>query len=172
MSDSYRTLLLLRHGKSDYPPEVDDHQRPLAPRGVREAALAGDWLRSHAPVIDAVLCSTAVRTRQTLQRAGIDAPVEYVDRLYDATPGTVIDEINRAPSHFPFEVRTLLLVGHEPTMSSVALGLATADGGNRAAAEHISTKFPTSAIAVLRTDQLWTDLALGGATLVTFHVAR
>lgn len=172
MSASYRTLLLLRHGKSDYPPGVDDHQRPLAPRGVREAALAGDWLRAHAPGIDAVLCSTAVRTRQTLQRTGIEAPVEYVDRLYDATPGTVIDEINRASSHFAFEVQTLLVVGHEPAMSSVALGLASADGSKSAAAEHISTKFPTSAIAVLRTDQPWPALALGGAALVTFHVPR
>ncbi len=172
MSDSSRTLLLLRHGKSDYPPGVDDHQRPLAPRGVREAALAGDWLRAHASAVDAVLCSTAVRTRQTLQRTGIEAPVEYVDRLYDATPGTVIDEINQASSRFSSEVRTLLVVGHEPAMSSVALGLANADGSNSAAAEHISTKFPTSAVAVLRTQQPWADLALGGASLVAFHVAR
>ena len=55
VSDSSRTLLLLRHGKSDYPPGVTDHQRPLAPRGVHEAALAGDWLRAHAPAVDAVL---------------------------------------------------------------------------------------------------------------------
>ncbi|MGV0645620.1 SixA phosphatase family protein [Mycolicibacterium sp. XJ879] len=172
MSDSHRTLLLLRHGKSDYPPGVDDHQRPLAARGVREAALAGDWLRAHTPEIDAVLCSTAVRTRQTLQRTGIEAPVEYVDRLYDATPGTVIGDINRTPSHFPSGVRTLLVVGHEPAMSSVALGLASPDGSNSAAVEHISTKFPTSAIAVLRTEQPWPELALSGAHLVAFHVPR
>ncbi|MGE2692384.1 SixA phosphatase family protein [Mycolicibacterium pulveris] len=172
MSDSHRTLLLLRHGKSDYPPGTDDHQRPLAPRGVREAALAGDWLRASAPAVDAVLCSTAVRTRQTLQRTGIAAPVEYIDRLYDATPGTVIAEINRTSSRFHSEVRTLLVIGHEPAMSAVALGLANADASNSAAAEHISTKFPTSAIAVLRTDEPWADLALGGATLVAFHVPR
>src|SRR3989337_2337943 len=49
VSDSYRTLLLLRHAKSDYPDGVADHERPLAPRGIREAALAGDWVRAHAP---------------------------------------------------------------------------------------------------------------------------
>ena len=64
------------------------------PRGEREAGLAGDWIRAHAPAVDAVLCSTATRTRETLERTRIDAPVHYVDRLYDATPGTVIDEIN------------------------------------------------------------------------------
>lgn len=172
MSDSYRTLLLLRHAKSDYPPGVADHDRPLAPRGIREAALAGDWLRAHAPAVDAVLCSTATRTRETLERTRIDAPTEFVDRLYDATAGTVIDEINGVSSRFDREVATLLVIGHEPTMSAVSLGLATAEGSNNAAAERISEKFPTSSIAVLRTGDDWSQLALNGATLVTFHVPR
>jgi phosphohistidine phosphatase len=172
VTDRYRTLLLLRHAKSDYPPGVADHERPLAPRGVREAGLAGDWLRAHAPAVDAVLCSTATRTRETLARARVDAPVNYVDRLYDATPGAVIDEISSVESRFGADVETLLVVGHEPTMSAVALGLATADGSYTTAAERISTKFPTSAIAVLRTGEPWDELALSGAALVSFHVPR
>lgn len=172
MTESYRTLLLLRHAKSDYPPGVGDHERPLAARGVREAGLAGDWLRANVGAIDAVLCSTATRTRETLDRTRIEAPVEFVDRLYDATPGTVISEVNDVQSHFGDEVHTLLVIGHEPAMSSVALGLATADGSNHAAAERISVKFPTSAIAVLRTAEPWDQLALSSAALVTFHVPR
>jgi len=168
VTDRYRTLLLLRHAKSDYPQGVADHERPLAPRGEREAGLAGDWLRAHAPAVDAVLCSTATRTRQTLARSRIDAPVNFVDRLYDATPGAVIEEINRTEP----DVETLLVIGHEPAMSSVALGLATADGSNTTAAERISTKFPTSAIAVLRTGEPWDQLTLSGAALVGFHVPR
>ena len=85
MSEQVRTLVLLRHGKSAYPPDVGDHDRPLAPRGVREAGLAGDWLRANVPAVDAVLCSTATRTRETLAGTGVDAPVHYVDRLYGAT---------------------------------------------------------------------------------------
>jgi phosphohistidine phosphatase len=172
VTDSYRTLLLLRHAKSDYPPGVADHERPLAPRGVREAALAGDWLRAHAPGVDAVLCSTATRARETLARTRIDAPVNYVDRLYDATPGAVIDEINSVESRFGPGVETVLVIGHEPAMSSTALGLATADGSNTTAAERISTKFPTSAIALLRTGEPWDQLTLSGAALVSFHVPR
>ena len=118
VSDSYRTLLLLRHAKSDYPPGVVDHDRPLAPRGMREAGLAGDWMRAHAPAVDAVLCSTATRARGTLERTRIDAPVEFVDRLYDAAPGTVIDVINGVRSRFDFDVRTLLVIGHELRRSS------------------------------------------------------
>src|SRR6202171_6232172 len=66
VSAPYRTLLLLRPAKSAYTPGAADHDRPLAPRGVREAELAGDWLRAHAPAVDAVLCSTEIRTRETL----------------------------------------------------------------------------------------------------------
>jgi phosphohistidine phosphatase len=168
----YRTLLLLRHAKSDYPDGVTDHERPLAARGEREAALAGDWLRAHTPAVDAVLCSTAIRTRETLARTRIDAPVRYLDELYDATPGMVIGEINRVAGMFDTEVRTLLVVGHEPAMSQVALGLADPDGSNSVAYEHITTKYPTSAIAELRTALPWDRLALSGAALTTFHVPR
>jgi phosphohistidine phosphatase len=172
VSGPHRTLLLLRHAKSDYPSGVPDHQRPLANRGIREAALAGDWMRAQAHTVDAVLCSTATRTRQTLARTGIDAPVEYTDRLYDATPGTVIDVINGAPSLFGTDIQTLLVIGHEPAMSAVALGLANAERSNADAAEAVSMKFPTSAIAVLTTAAPWDGLALSGGALVEFHVPR
>jgi phosphohistidine phosphatase len=66
----------------------------------------------------------------------------------------------------------LLVVGHEPTISSVTLGLAGAEGTETAAAEAISAKFPTSAIAVLRVHGHWKDLQPGGAALVDFHVPR
>lgn len=170
MSTRTNTLLLLRHAKSDYPDGVGDHERPLAARGIREAALAGDWIRANLPAIDAVLCSTATRTRQTLARTGIDAPVRYVDRLYDATPGTVIDVINGVESQFGAEVSTVLLIGHEPAMSATALGLS--DGGNATLAQEISLKFPTSGIAVLQSGSRWDELGPGDAELVTFHVPR
>lgn len=172
VNDQYRTLLLMRHAKSDYPQGVADHDRPLAPRGVREAGVAGDWLRANVPPIDAVMCSTATRTRETLARTGIDAPAEFVDRLYDAMPGTVIDEINAVQSRFGTHVRTLLVIGHEPAMSHVALGLADAEDSDRTAADDILAKYPTSAIAVLRTAEPWADLTINGAALIAFHVPR
>ncbi|MHA3020076.1 SixA phosphatase family protein [Mycobacterium sp. BMJ-28] len=162
-----KTLILLRHAKSDYPSGVPDHDRPLAPRGIREAALAGDWLRAHAPGIDSVLCSTATRTRQTLARTEIDAPVQFVDRLYDATPGIALAEINGVDD----EIGTLLLIGHEPVMSSLALGLAGPDSSAEAV-EDIHHKYPTSALALLRHEKPWDQLELGAAALVDFHVPR
>jgi phosphohistidine phosphatase len=162
------TLLLMRHAKSDYPEGVPDHDRPLAPRGIREAGLAGDWLRANVSGVDAVLCSTATRARQTLDRTGIDAPVRYSGRLYGATPGTMIEEINRTAD----DVGTLLVIGHEPTMSGLALVLADDDGTDVAAVERISAKFPTSAIAVLAVPGAWKGLEPGRAALTGFEVPR
>ncbi|MEZ0341806.1 histidine phosphatase family protein [Mycobacterium sp. pV006] len=170
MEASHRTLVLLRHAKSGYPDGVADHDRPLAPRGLREAVLAGDWIRTHLPPVEAVLCSTALRTRQTLERTGVDAPVRYVARLYDATPGMVLDEINSAAGHFDADPATLLVVGHEPVMSALSLKLA--ENTDTAAAQQIAVKFPTSALAVLRTQTTWDGLELGGAELREFHIAR
>ncbi len=171
----HRTLVLLRHAKSDYPYGVADHDRPLAARGIREAALAGDWIRANltgASAVDAVLCSTATRTRQTLQCTGITAPVQHVDGIYESTPGAVIDEIHRVQSLFTGDIRTLLVVGHEPVMSSLAINLANNETRNSAIAQEIATKFPTSSIALLRTPQPWDQLALGSAELAAFHIAR
>ncbi|OBK28968.1 hypothetical protein A5634_19385 [Mycobacterium asiaticum] len=166
--DERRRLVLMRHAKSAYPAGVADHDRPLAPRGRREAGLGGEWLRANLPSIDAVLCSTATRARETLACTGIDSSVRYIARLYGATPGAVIEEINDVDE----QVRTLLVVGHEPTTSSVALILADADTANGNVAQRISEKYPTSGIAVLRVSGRWAELEPGGAELVDFHVPR
>ena len=57
-SGAARQLLLLRHAKSAWP-DVDDHERPLARRGRRDAPVAGRWLRAAGLVPDRVVCSTA-----------------------------------------------------------------------------------------------------------------
>lgn len=163
-----RTLLLMRHAKSDYPEGVADHDRPLAPRGIREAGLAGDWLRANAFAVDAVLCSTATRARQTFENTRVEASVRYSERLYSASPGTMIDEISRTAD----DVNTLLVIGHEPTMSELALILADDDGTDPAVLDRISAKFPTSAIAVLAAPGAWRGLEPGRAALTGFEVPR
>lgn len=162
-----RNLVLMRHAKSGYPDGVADHERPLAPRGEREAALAGQWLRDRLPPVEAVLCSSAERTRQTLARTGIGAPATFLERLYGASPGEMLGEINGVDD----AVGTLLVVGHEPTVSSLTLGLAGA-GSERAALDAVARKFPTSAIALLGVPGSWSSLEAAGANLVTFHVPR
>ena len=164
--DTGRTLIFLRHGKSAYPPATSDHDRPLADRGEREAALAGDWLREHAPRIDLVLCSSARRTRDTLAATKIDAPVTFVPELYGADDRSIIEEIGLVEP----AIRTLLVIGHWPGIPDATLTLASNDTGE--AAERIRSKYPTSALAVLHTERDWDNLAPGCCTLVTFHVPR
>ncbi|MBF6229126.1 histidine phosphatase family protein [Nocardia abscessus] len=161
-----RTLILMRHGKSAYPDGVDDHQRPLAPRGRREAGLAGGWLRDTQPPIDAVRCSTATRTRETLTATGITAPVVFESGIYEAAPETLIELVRLSDD----DVATLLVIGHAPGMPWTAWELA----GNRdgTAAVELSRKFPTSALAVLRFERAWADVDTGTGELTHFHIPR
>ncbi|MCP2277700.1 phosphohistidine phosphatase [Nocardia amikacinitolerans] len=161
-----RTLILMRHGKSSYPDGVGDHERPLAPRGQREAGLAGDWLRETQPPIDAVRCSTAVRTRETLAATGITAPVVYERGIYEASPRTLIELIQLSDD----DVETLLLIGHAPGMPWTAWELAANRNSNQAV--ELSRKFPTSALAVLEFDRPWSDIDAGTGELVRFHIPR
>ncbi|MBF6211469.1 histidine phosphatase family protein [Nocardia puris] len=161
-----RTLILMRHGKSGYPEGVGDHERPLAPRGLREAGLAGDWLRATQPPIDAVRCSTAVRTRETLAATGVTAPVVYERGIYEASPNTLIELVQLADD----DVRTLMLIGHAPGMPWTAWELA-ANRDSDAAVE-LSRKFPTSALAVLEFHHPWAEIHPGSGELTTFHIPR
>ncbi|MBY4573561.1 SixA phosphatase family protein [Gordonia paraffinivorans] len=158
-----RTLVLMRHGKSGYPPATRDHDRPLAERGRRQAALAGRWMADEGLAVDAVLCSTATRTRQTLERTGIDAPVTYVEDIYGGDADDVLEAIR---IHAPADARTLLVIGHEPGMPLTALAL-DPDG--------TVERFPTSAYAVVTVSQPWDELGLApdpDACLVGVRVPR
>ncbi len=114
-------LYLLRHGKSDWSAgAASDHDRPLAPRGEKAAALVGELLAAAGQVPDRVLTSTAERARRTAERAaeagGWACPIERVDRLYLPSRRVLLEEIQRQePS-----VARLLVVGHEPTWSAAA----------------------------------------------------
>lgn len=161
-----RTLILMRHGKSGYPAGVEDHERPLAPRGHREAALAGAWLRRTQPPIDLVRCSTATRTRETLAATGVDAPVEFESGIYEADTGYLIELVGLTDP----AISTLLVIGHAPGMPWTAWDLAAAHDTDDAL--RLSRKFPTSALAVLRFTGEWDRVGPGAGDLVSFHVPR
>lgn len=61
-ADLTRWLIVLRHAKSAWP-DVEDHERPLAPRGLRDAPKAGHWLRESGHIPDQVVYSRKSRTR-------------------------------------------------------------------------------------------------------------
>ncbi|HYJ57058.1 MAG TPA: histidine phosphatase family protein [Mycobacterium sp.] len=165
-----RTLVLLRHGKSAYPPGVGDHERPLAPRGRRQAGLAGQWIADNLAPIDHVICSTAERTRQTLEASGLATPtalVDFTDQVYGAEPEDLVPLIAAANA----ADRTLLVVGHAPGLPDLADELA-GKGSDPSALSAMRAKYPTSAVAVLELDGDWADIAAAPTRLVDFVVAR
>lgn len=155
-----RTLILMRHGKSSYLDGVDDHERPLDERGRRQAAAAGDWIREHVGDVGAVICSTATRTRETLDRTGIEAGTRFESAIYGGSPDDILGEIAETDS----EVRTLLVVGHAPGVPFTALTLAD-DESDPAAVAWLRAGFPTSALAVLEVGGDWADVSVTRATL-------
>ncbi len=119
-----KTLYLLRHAKSDWDdPQMPDHDRPLAPRGRRDAPEMGKAFREKGEQPGRIVCSTALRARQTLelfgQAAGLPAEREESSTLYNATPALLVDLMRRLPADCP----SLLVVGHNPTMEETVLVL-------------------------------------------------
>ncbi|WP_282859437.1 SixA phosphatase family protein [Pseudoclavibacter helvolus] len=161
-----RTLIMLRHAKAEHPMTIDDRQRSLADRGVREAAEAGDWLRENAPKVDKVLCSPAARTRQTLETAEILAPAEFPSALYMGGEDDYLEQVKETDA----EVQTLLVIGHEPTVSGTAIALA-ADKDSELALE-IRHGYPTSGITVLTFHGEWDALRWNSANITAFRAPR
>ncbi len=117
-------LLLLRHAKSSWDAAgLADHERPLAPRGVRAASAMGSYLRSLTPALDCVLCSTARRARDTLAGLALGGvPVVIERELYHADDhalGLRVAELGA-------ELQRVLLIGHNPGLEDFARRLAGA----------------------------------------------
>ncbi len=126
-----KTLYLFRHGKSDWSTsDESDHERPLAPRGIKAAARMGAWLAASDAPPELIVCSTALRTRETarlmLEAAGWDIPMAYAPELYETSGEAYLEVINALPKR----VERAMLVGHEPSCSGCA-GLLIGGGGVR-----------------------------------------
>nr|WP_202526824.1 histidine phosphatase family protein [Streptomyces sp. SID486] len=165
-----RRLVVLRHAKSAWPDGVADHDRPLAPRGLRDAPAAGRALATGS-LPDLALCSTAVRARRTWELVSAEwatpPPVRYDRRLYAAGVTDLLEVVREAPA----DVRTLLLVGHNPGLEELVRALAS--DGLDDTLDRVREKFPTCAIAVLAWHGPgWPALAPGGALLTSVTVAR
>ncbi len=160
--DPVPTLLVLRHGKSDWDAAYDgDAERPLAARGRRAATTIGRHLAVVGPQPALALTSPAVRARDTLTRvltaARFDCEVGVVTSFYGNGPDAVLDEL-RAVRGSPDVV---LAVGHEPTSSELISTLTGAD-----------VRFPTAALARLDFDVDWERLGAGTAALTWLVLPR
>jgi phosphohistidine phosphatase len=161
-------LLLLRHAKSSWDdPSRPDHDRPLSKRGRGAAERIGVHLRELGVRPDLVLCSSSRRTRETLERlALVDADVRLEDGLYAAGDGELLARVREVPD----DVASVLLIGHNPGVQDLAIGLAGPDLGDVAA--RVRQRFPTGGLATFELDGTWRHAAPGRVRLVSFVVPR
>ena len=148
MDAAQRQLVILRHAKSAWPDGVPDRQRPLNGRGHRDAEAAGWWIRDHVGRLDAVVCSPAERTRQTLTivAAELDDPPDptFDDDVYAAPPAALLEVVRRLPD----ATSTALLIGHNPGVQELVEILSGQECEMR-----------TSSVAVVEWTGSWTDAA-------------
>lgn len=143
-----KTLLLLRHGKSSWDdPELEDYDRPLTGRGQRGAKRIGRWLQKSGVHPNVVLCSTAVRARETWTIAAEELshvpPVEWLGELYHCPVEGFVNVLRQLPDN----VATVLVVGHNPGMEDLLARLC----GER-------KKFPTATAAHLECEiDAWSE---------------
>jgi phosphohistidine phosphatase len=161
-----RRLVLLRHAKAEHNVHPD-RVRPLALDGRRQAGTVGAALAADGLVPDHVLCSSALRTRQTweLLRGGlgpqaVTASVDLRDEVYDAGPRELLGLLRLLPA----SVATVLVVGHEPTMSALAVTLAGPTSAPDVL-DRVRHGVPTASWSLLEPTTSWADLGPGTARL-------
>ena len=148
------TLIVLRHGKSDWSGGELDHLRPLARRGRRQVPEAGRWLADNIGAIDLAVVSPAERTRETWRLAGAELavlpPVREDERVYAGTAALLLGVVRALPD----EVETVVLVGHNPGVEELVASLT---------GRWVS--MPTSALAVIDLSRPWSAAATTVAEL-------
>jgi phosphohistidine phosphatase len=168
-----RTLVILRHAKAETPGDEPDFDRRLTSRGETDADAAGSWLADERIHPDLVFCSPAMRTRQTwqgvsialaqAQASGVSPEVRYEKGLYAGGRTEVFDLLRTVPD----TVHTVLVVGHNPTVSEVSIMLIPDDQWDGQQVE-----LRTSGLAVHRTDESWSTTEPGSMRLAERHTAR
>jgi len=164
-----REVWLLRHAKSSWDdPGLADEDRPLAPRGKRDAATMASYLATvDSPRL--VLCSAGLRARQTLAMVlpSLGSPLEVTveSELYTFDSSDLIERLRRLDDG----EASVMLVGHNPALEELA-GWLSADGELR---RRLETKFPTAALATIDLpDTPWSSLSDGIGTLTRFVVPK
>ncbi len=145
-----KTLLLLRHAKSDWSdPCLADFDRPLASRGRKAAARMAAWMQERGWLPDRVLCSPARRAIETWNLAAphlaCDPEVRSQRTLYLASPAQILRQVRHTPEH----CKNVLVIGHNPGLEELCRGLA-GPKSNEKALDRLAEKFPTAALARVR----------------------
>jgi phosphohistidine phosphatase len=166
------TLSLLRHAKSSWKnPALPDRERPLNARGMSDAPAMGRAMSERGIEPELVLCSSAQRTVDTLAlvlpELKIGPEVVYEDALYQASPDDMLGMLRGLQPG----ARNVLIVGHNPEIQALALGLVGA--GPKDLRNRLAEKYPTGGLAVINfTAGLWSSVDAGSGSLSLFLTPR
>lgn len=148
-------LHLLRHAKSSWKEDIDDRERRLNRRGRETARLVGRYLPTALGKLDLVLCSSAVRTRETLELvlAGFQTCPRCLieDDLYLAERDQLISRLKKLDEN----LISVLLIGHNPGLHQLAIALAEPDAP---LARAFCDKLPTLARASFTVGTQWSKI--------------
>ena len=160
-----KRLILMRHAKSDWSGgQSNDHDRPLNPRGRKASAALGNWLRQNDLIPDHVLCSTSIRTQETLLRLDLSDTmrVQLLRPLYLASAQTLLAMLQTAKGN------CVLMLGHNP-----GIGLAAEQLVRRPPPDEQFHQYPTGATLVADFDiAQWSEASWGNAIAQHFVVPR
>lgn len=152
-----KTLLLLRHAKSSWDdPTADDADRPLAPRGEKDAPRIGAFLAATKNLPDLIVSSPAERAKATAKRvmraADYDGELRLEPAIYLADADTLLGVVRLLPN----DRERVMLVGHNPGFEELTGVLC---GG--------SVRLPTAAVACIELDiERWAEARAGAGTLL------
>jgi phosphohistidine phosphatase len=160
-----KTLYLLRHAKAAPESSLGDARRPLTKRGRKAAKAMAELLGTLDPAPELVLCSTSVRTRETLELIlpALQPPpaVIYEDGLYLAAATELIERLRKVLK----DTGSVLLIGHNPGLHELGARLAVDPG-------RLAEGFPTAALAVLQVPGPWVELQWQKAKLVLYQTPK
>lgn len=158
-----KRLILIRHAKSSWAdPGMPDAERPLNRRGQRAAMALGGWLREAGHRPDQILCSPALRTRETCALLALEPEPEIRPALYHASPETMLDCLRAATG------RCVAMIGHNPGIAAFAAALVAAPPAHARFAD-----YPTGATLVAEFDiDDWRRVAPGTGRVIDFLTPR
>jgi phosphohistidine phosphatase len=167
-----KRLVLLRHAKAiPAAPDLDDRDRRLADRGRSDAIRIGQFLKEESCVPELALCSTALRTRETLDlvvpQLGAAPVIRLLSELYLARWLTIVNLVRQVRE----KADTMMIVGHNPGLEECAKKLARPPGDTKARKLHqlLQSEYPTAAVAVFEFDvDVWSAIERGEGELQNF----
>ncbi|QIZ82614.1 histidine phosphatase family protein [Thalassovita gelatinovora] len=153
----------MRHAKSGWDdPSLSDHERPLNKRGRQSATALGVWLRREGYFPDLVLCSDAVRTRETLDRLNLETEARVLSALYLAPPGILLQHLHQSE-----QMPTVLMIAHNPGIAAFAAAMIAAPGDTD------FRRYPTGATSVIDLPIAdWERAKTGNGSLADFIIPR